>query len=154
MKLAKVKIEYTGGTTITERVTLDAATGQVHLPPRLHALMEKMRETECSPAFGLEYQGLVLPVAVLPDGTYKVSIPAEPQSGIQQVLNAIAYPSKDQRQQNARYLHTLSAASIGGAVGYVHAATTVDFQTIAGTASLAGLGILLWYVGFRAMKGD
>ncbi len=154
MKLAKVKVEYTGGTTITERVTLDPATGQVHLPPRLWALMEKMDETECSPAFGLEYMGFVLPVSVLADGKYTVSIPTQPQAGIRQVLNAIAYPAKDQRQQNGRYLHTLSAASIGGAVGYVHAASTVDVQTVVGAASLAGLGVLLWYVGFRAMKGE
>jgi hypothetical protein len=154
MKLAKVKVEYTGGTTITERVTLDPATGQVHLPPRLRALMEKMDETECSPAFGLEYMGFVLPVSVLADGTYNVSIPIQPQAGIRQVLNAIAYPAKDQRQQNGRYLHTLSAASIGGAVGYVHAASAVDVQTVVSAASLAGLGVLLWYVGFRAMKGE
>jgi hypothetical protein len=154
MKLAKVKVEYTGGTTITERVTLDPATGQVHLPRRLRALMEKMDETECSPAFGLEYMGFVLPVSVLADGTYNVSIPIQPQAGIRQVLNAIAYPAKDQRQQNGRYLHTLSAASIGGAVGYVHAASAVDVQTVVSAASLAGLGVLLWYVGFRAMKGE
>ncbi|CAN7804937.1 hypothetical protein LJR267_010559 [Paraburkholderia hospita] len=153
MKLAKVKVEYTGGTTITERVTLDPATGQVTLPPRLHALLKAMDETECSPVFGLEYGGMVLPVAVS-EGTYKVSIPTEPESGIGHILNAIVYPSKDQRQQNGRYLHTLSAASIGGAVGYAHAAPTLDFQTLVGAVGLAGLGILLWYVGFRAMKGE
>jgi len=154
MKLAKVKVEYTGGTTITERVTLDPATGQVLLPPRLRALMEKMDESECSPAFGLEYKGFVLPVAVLADGTYQVSMPAEPQSGIRQVLNAVAYPSKDQRQQNARYLHTLSAASLGGFVGYVHTSSSLDFQTIVGATILAVVGVLLWYVGFIGMKGD
>jgi hypothetical protein len=154
MKLAKVKVEYTGGTTITERVTLNPATGEVYLPPRLRALMEKMDETECSPAFGLEYKGFVLPVAVLSDGTYKVSIPVAPQPGIRQVFNAIAYPSKDQRQQNARFLHTLSAASIGGFVGYVHASSSLDFQTIVGATILAIVGVLLWYVGFIGMEGD
>ncbi|CAB3740390.1 hypothetical protein LMG27174_06643 [Paraburkholderia rhynchosiae] len=32
MKLADVKVEYSCGTTISDRVTLDPATGQVHLP--------------------------------------------------------------------------------------------------------------------------
>ncbi len=153
MKLAKVKVEYTGGTTITERVTLDPATGQVTLPPRLHALLKAMDETECSPAFGLEYGGHILSV-VASDGTYKVSIPEEATPGFRQVLNAILYPSKDQRQQNGRYMHTLSAASIGGAVGYVHAAPMLDLQTVVGAAGLGALGVLLWYGGLLAMKGE
>ncbi|CAE6966240.1 hypothetical protein [Paraburkholderia domus] len=154
MKLAKVKVEYTGGTTITERVTLDPETGKVTLPPRLQALLKTMDESECSPAFGLYFDGFVLPVRVLADGLYGVDLPTEPQAGLRRVMNSITYPSKDQRQQNARYLHTLSAASIGGLVGYVHAASTMDVSTVTGTAILAALGVLLWYAGFVGMKGD
>jgi hypothetical protein len=154
MKLAKVKVEYTGGTTITERVTLDPATGKVTLPPRLLALLETMDQVECSPAFGLDYEGFTLPVSAASDGTYSVAIPQESYRGLERVLNAIAYPSKDQRQQNARYLHTLSAASVGGLVGYVHAASRLDYSTIAGAAILAALAVLLWYAGFTGMKGD
>jgi hypothetical protein len=154
MKLAKVKVEYTGGTTITERVTLDPGTGKLTLPPRLHALLKTMDESECSPAFGLSFNGIVLPVRVLADGSSSVELPTEPQPGFRRVMNAITYPSKDQRQQNARYLHTLSAASIGGLVGYVHAASTLDLSTVTGTAILAALGVLLWYAGFIGMKGD
>jgi hypothetical protein len=154
MKLAKVKVEYTGGTTITERVTLDPETGKVTLAPRLQALLKTMDESECSPAFGLYFDGFVLPVRVLADGSYGVDLPTEPQAGFRRVMNSITYPSKDQRQQNARYLHTLSAASIGGLVGYVHAASTMDVSTVTGTAILAALGVLLWYAGFVGMKGD
>jgi hypothetical protein len=154
MKLAKVKVEYTGGTTITERVTLDPETGKVTLPPRLQALLKTMDDSECSPAFGLYFDGFVLPVRVLADGSYGVDLPTEPQAGFRRVMNSITYPSKDQRQQNARYLHTLSAASIGGLVGYVHAASTMDVSTVTGTAILAALGVLLWYAGFVGMKGD
>jgi hypothetical protein len=42
MKLAKVKIEYSSGTTIVDRVTLDSATGQVYLAPRVLGLLSKM----------------------------------------------------------------------------------------------------------------
>ncbi|CAD6559333.1 hypothetical protein ACFQ3P_32950 [Paraburkholderia sabiae] len=154
MKLAKVKVEYTGVTTITERVTLDPETGKVTLPPRLHAMLRTMDESECSPAFGLFFDGFVLPVQVAGDGSYTVDLPSEPQPGFRRVFNAITFPTKDQRQQNARYLHTLSAASLGGFVGFVHAATTPDLPTIAGAASLFVVGVVLWYVGFLAMKGD
>lgn len=150
MKLANVKVEYSCGTTITDRVTLDPATGQVHLPPRLQTLLCAMDETECSPSFVVEYNGSTLPVTVDSNGLRKIGEPDEPKSGFEQLLN----PTRDQRQQNARFLHTLSAASVGGLVGYVHAASTLDSTTIAGTAILAIVAILLWYVGFVEMKGD
>ena len=154
MKLAKVKVEYTGGTTITERVTLDPETGKVTLPPRLHAMLRTMDESECSPAFALFFNGFVLSVRVADDGSYAVDLPAEPRAGFRRVLNAITFPTKDQRQQNARYMHTLSAASLAGFVGFVHATTSLDLPTIAEAVSLLVVGIVLWYVGLLAMKGD
>jgi hypothetical protein len=113
-----------------------------------------MEETEVFPVFSVEYNGHVLPVVVSETGGYLVHIPAESGSAVRRLLHSIAFPSKDQRQQNGRFLHTLAAASIGGAVGYAHSAASWDLQTIVGTASLAGLGVLLWYAGFEAMKGD
>jgi hypothetical protein len=109
-----------------------------------------MDETECSPSFVVEYNGSTLPVTVDSNGLRKIGEPDEPKSGFEQLLN----PTRDQRQQNARFLHTLSAASVGGLVGYVHAASTLNSTTIAGTAILAIVAILLWYVGFVEMKGD
>ena len=154
MKLAKVKIEYSSGTTIVDRATLDPATGQVHLAPRLLGLLSKMDESECSPAFSLEYRGHVLPVTPVVNGGYVVSLPTDPPPGIRQILHAIATPAKDQRQQNGRYLHTLSAASIGGTVGYVHSASSWDLSTVVGASILASLGVVLWYAGYHAMKGE
>ncbi|SAK60960.1 hypothetical protein AWB79_02757 [Caballeronia hypogeia] len=78
MKLAKVKIEYSSGTTIVDRVTLDPTTGQVHLAPRVLGLLNKMEESECSPSFSLEYKGDVLPVNMTGNGGYVVSIPPDP----------------------------------------------------------------------------
>ncbi|MGF6649608.1 hypothetical protein OKW34_000170 [Paraburkholderia youngii] len=149
MRLAKVKVEYSCGTTITERVTLDPETGQVHLPPRLHALLEVMDETECLPSFELEHDGFPVAVTVDSNGSRKIVIP-EQQSGFLRVLK----PTKDQRQQNARFMHTLSAASIGGLVGFVHASSAFDLPTVLGAVSLAVVGVLLWYAGFLNMKGD
>ncbi|SAK57759.1 hypothetical protein AWB76_02508 [Caballeronia temeraria] len=154
MKLAKVRIEYSSGTTIIDRVTLDPATGQVHLAPRMHGLLSKMEESECSPAFSLEYKGYVLPVSLKTDGAYVVSVPPDLRPGLRNRLYAIANPSKDQRQQNGRYLHTLSAASLGGAVGYAHSSSSWDWATAVGTAALVGLGVILWYAGFLHMKGE
>ncbi|WP_248324033.1 MULTISPECIES: hypothetical protein [unclassified Caballeronia] len=153
MKLAKVKIEYSSGTTIMDRVTLDPATGRVHLAPRVLGLLAKMEESECSPSFTLEYMGYILPVSNV-SGGYVVSLPAGPGPGWRQVFHAIKTPTKDQRQQNGRLLHTLSAASIVGAVGYAHSASSWDFLTAANTIALALVGLVLWYCGYFNMKGE
>jgi hypothetical protein len=153
MKLAKVKIEYSSGTIIVDRVTLDPTTGQVHLAPRVLGLLSKMEESECSPSFSLEYKGFVLPVAAM-KGEYQVSIPADSGSGFGKVLHAIAVPSREQRQQNGRYLHTLSAASVGGAAASWHSALGQGWEAFALPAFLAVAGVLLWYAGIWSMEGE
>jgi hypothetical protein len=154
MKLATVKVEYTCGLTLTDRVALDDTTGEMLLPPRLVAVMAKMEESECSPAFSVRHEGYTLPVRGGPNGTYKAQMPANAPFGFRRFLHPIALPMKDQRQQNGRFMQTLSAASIVGAVGYAHSAVRWDIPTLLNTASLALLGVLLWYAGLLAMKGD
>jgi hypothetical protein len=154
MKLATVKVEYTCGLTLTDRVTLDVTTGELQLPPRLLEVMTTVGKTECSPAFSLEYLGYVLPVKNGTNGRFDVSLPPAPPSGFRRALHSISYPTRDQRQQNGRLLHTLAAASIVGAVGYAHAAVQWDWVAVFNTATLAGIGVILWYQGFSAMKGD
>jgi hypothetical protein len=77
VKPATVKVEYTCGLTLTDRVTLDGRTGEILLPPRLIAVMAKMEESECSPAFSLRHEGYVLPVHGGPQGTYNVQMPVK-----------------------------------------------------------------------------
>jgi hypothetical protein len=154
MKLATVKVEYTCGLTLTDRVTLDVLTGELHLPPRLVEVMSIVGRSECPPAFSLEYLGYVLPVQVGAEGRYNITLPEIPHSGFRRLLNSVLYPTRDQRQQNGRLLHTFCAASIVGAVGYAHAVGQWVWPTILNAASLAGLGVILWYVGFQLMKGD
>jgi hypothetical protein len=154
VKLATVKVEYTCGQTLTDRVTLDAKTGEILLPPRLIGVMAKMADSECLPAFSLQYGGYVLPVEAGAKSSYKVQLPVIAPFGFRRLLHPIAQPTKDQRQQNGRFLQTLSAAAIVGAIGYVHAAGQWDLSTLLNTASLSVLGVILWYAGLLAMKGD
>ena len=94
MKLATVKVEYTCGLTLTDRVTLNVSTGELHLPPRLTEVMAAVGKSECSPAFSLEYLGYVLPVEVGPDGSFDVSLPPAPPAGFWRALHSISYPTK------------------------------------------------------------
>jgi hypothetical protein len=112
-----------------------------------------MEESECSPSFTLECMGYILPVTNV-SGGYKVTVPAGPGPGWRQIAHAIKTPTKDQRQQNGRLLHTLSAASIVGAVGYAHSASSWDLLTAVNTIALAAIGLVLWYCGYFNMKGE
>jgi hypothetical protein len=154
MKLVRVKVEYSCGLTIVERATLEIGSGQVHLPPRLVGLMGKMEETEVFSVVSVEYDGHVLPVSVSQPGAFVVNIPSISASAVQRLLHAIAYPSKDQRQQNGRFLHTLAAAAIGGAVATLHTASISDWPSLVTVALLGMGGVLLWFVGFRCMNGE
>jgi hypothetical protein len=153
MKLAKVKIEYSSGTTIVDRVSLDPVTGRVYLAPRVLALINTMEQSECSPSFSLQYKGYVLPVAAA-SGEYSVSMPVEHGTAFGKVMHSIAVPSKEQRQQNGRYLHTLSAASIGGAAASWHAALGQGWDAFVLPGFLAIAGVLLWYAGIWSMEGE
>ncbi|TCK33394.1 hypothetical protein B0G84_7613 [Paraburkholderia sp. BL8N3] len=154
MKLARVKVEYTCGLTLVDKVSLDVATGTVSIPPRLARLMSVMEANECSPAFTMEYEGYSLPVTVESGGRYCVTLPSRNGPLARQLWDSVTFPTKDQRQQNGRLLHTFSAASVVGAFGYVHAVTRWDTLSVFTAVSLVVLGVLLWYVGFLHMKGE
>lgn len=153
MKLARVRVEYTCGLTFGDKVALNVETGAVCLPPRLRELMTEMEKTECTPAFTLEYNGFQLPVRCL-SGDYSVNLPQRNGPVVRQMWESIKFPTKEQRQQNGRYIHTLSAASIGGAAAAWHSAVGQGWHAAMLPGFLSIAGVLLWYAGFLSMKGE
>ncbi|WP_321794795.1 hypothetical protein [Caballeronia sp. J97] len=154
MKLAKVKVEYTCGLTLVDKVTLDVATGAVSLPPRLRALMAEMEKSEYPPAIVLDYRGRDLSVRLTDDGAFFIDLLPEPDEGVVQHLkHSLSFPTENQRQQNARYLHTLSAASLGGAVALWHSTRTWDAAAVVNLTCLVVFAVVLWIIGFRHMDG-
>jgi hypothetical protein len=154
MKLVRLKVEYTSGLTVSDRVSVDSTSGEILLPPRLAVLLDAGKDLDVSPAISLEYEGYVLPVSIGENGVLYTSMPASVPPGFKRVIHSLVYPTKDQRQQNGRFLQTLSAASFVGSVGYGHAALQWNVQTILGTVILFGFGVASWYVGFLSLKGD
>ncbi|VXC83690.1 conserved hypothetical protein [Burkholderia sp. 8Y] len=153
MKLAKVKVEYSCGLTITETASVETVTGAVFLPPRLIALLEAMNGSECPPVFTMDYDGHTLQIRA--DGSnWEVAVPTGNGSRLKRLVDSIASPTKGQRQQNGQLLHTLSAAAIVSAAATVHSATSFSWNLVGSVALQAGGAVLLWYVGFRCMKGD
>ncbi len=154
MKLAKAKIQYPCGTNVIDRVSLDVQTGEVLLPPRLRDVMKEMDKSETSSSFSLEYQGCMLAVAVDTTGTFRVKVPDVSTATRRSGLRSLAFPSKDQREQNGHLLHLLSAASFIGAALSALSTTTWNGHAIAQTGSLTISALLLWAVGFYCIKED
>ena len=154
MKLANAKIEYPGGTIITDRVSLDVRTGEVLVPPRLRDMMKEMDKSETSSTFSVECQGRVFVVAVDAAGRFRVKAPAANTTGRRSALRSLAFPSKDQRQQNGRFLHMLSAASFVGAALSALSTSNWNAHAIAQTGSLTISALLLGAVGFYCTKED
>lgn len=154
MKLAKVKVEYTCGLTLIDRVTIDLESGDVYLPPRLTGLLDLMQKIECCPAFSLEHRGAVVPVQARSDGTFTADLSARPAPGMRGLLRELAYPTKEQRHQQGRYIHTLSAASAGGAAAAFHAAVAQGWQGLFLPIALLVWAVILWYAGLMCFDGE
>jgi hypothetical protein len=154
MKLANAKIQYPCGMIITDRVSLDVQTGEVLVPPRLRDIMGEMEKSETSSTFSVEYRGRVLAVAVDATGKLRVKFPDVNTATRRSDLRSLAFPSKDQRQQNGRFLHMLSAASFVGAALSALCTSNWNAHAIAQTGSLLVSALLLGAVGFYCIKED
>jgi hypothetical protein len=81
MKLATVKVEYTCGLTLTDGVTLDVTTGELHLPPRLVEVMSMVgkwnaRQRSASGTSAISYRCKSVQVGA--KGGYDVTLPEFP----------------------------------------------------------------------------
>ncbi|CAN7472950.1 hypothetical protein LJR034_003073 [Caballeronia sp. LjRoot34] len=154
MKMADAKIEYRCGTIIMDRVSLDVQTGEVLVPPRLREVMNEMEKSETSSTFSVECQGRVFVVAVDANGGFRATSPSGNNPMRRSALRSLVFPSKDQRQQNGRFVHMLSAASLTGAAFSALCTVNWTAPAIAQTASLTVSGLLLAAVGFYCIKED
>jgi hypothetical protein len=154
MKLANAKIQYPCGTIIIDRVSLDVRTGEVLVPPRLRDVMDEMDRSETSQTFSVEYRGRVLAVAVDATGRFRVKFPDVSTATRLSGLRSLAFPSKDQRQQNGRFVHMLSAASFVGAALSAFSTSKWNAHAIAQMGSLIISALLLGAVGFYCIKED
>jgi hypothetical protein len=154
MKLANAKIQYPCGTIIFDRVSLDVRTGEVLVPPRLRDIMDEMEKSETSPTFSVEYRDRVLAVAVDATGRFHVKFSDLGTAARRSGLRSLAFPSKDQRRQNGRFVHMLSAASFVGAALSAFFTSNWNAHAIAQMGSLIISALLLGAVGFYCIKED
>jgi hypothetical protein len=139
---------------ILDRASINVQTGEVLVPPRLRDILDEMDKSEAWSTFTVEYRARVLAVAVDTTGRFRIQFPDSKAASRVSGLRSLAFPSKDQRRQNGRFLHMLSAASFVGAA--LSSLCTSDWNAvaIARIGSLTLSALLLGAVGFYCIKED
>lgn len=155
MKIISVVVEFATGMEITDGASLDPDSMTVHISDRLRRVLRDPESTEPPPRITAQVDDSRVPV-ISSDGQFIVresvarSAPRSPRS-----FRRFGHAwSKEQRQQFGRFSHTLSAASIVGAVGYWHSTGTWTISAVLNEAVLVFLFVILFLRGMDSMNGE
>ncbi|GAB6852647.1 hypothetical protein [Paraburkholderia kururiensis] len=155
MKIISVVVEFASGMDITDGASFDPDSMTVYLSERLRRLLLESDTTEAPPRITAQVDDAHLPVTSL-DGQFIVrASAAEPAPRSLLSFRRFGHAwSKEQRQQFGRFSHTLSAASIVGAVGYWHSTGTWTISAVLNEAVLVFLFVILFLRGMDSMNGE
>jgi hypothetical protein len=157
MEIVDVFVEYPSGMRISDSATYARGFNQVCVSERLAAVLREFSATEAPPEVTATIEGVLVVLHQRTDGCFSVefSTDEQPKQHPGFLLRLIGHEwSKDQRQQFGRYVHTLSAASIVGAVGYWHSLHSWATESVLSMAALLILFVVLFFTGMDSMNGD
>lgn len=157
MEIVDLVVEYPSGLSISDRATYIADLEIVHPSTRVAAILRDLGDTEAPPTAFASIDGVEVELEPRLDGTFAVAgeMPeAEPKRGSFIAKHVGHAWTKDQRQQCGRYLHTLSAASGVGAIGFWHATHEWTPLAIFDAAVLLLFFVLLFIAGMDSMNGE
>ena len=157
MQIVEICVEYPSGISIVDRATFIQQLDNVVPSERLASILRELATSEAPPAVTAEIDGASLRLDARVDGTFSVSresvMPDEPH--VRPRLFKVGHSwNKDQRQQFGRFAHTLSAASIAGAVGYWHSLQVWTVSAALSIAILLVLFVILFLAGMDSMNGE
>ncbi|MFT0173400.1 hypothetical protein ACLKMY_31135 [Paraburkholderia mimosarum] len=158
MQIIEIEIEYAGGLTIVDQATWNQETGDVLVSERLKQIVRELDTTEARPSIKATFHGQKIDIEPTSRGDFR--LPAgqavrPPAKGfVARLRQFIRQPTKDQRQQAGRYLHTLSAGATIGATGFWHSTTTWGWQNVLAELNLCVAAVVLFYAGIVSMNGD
>ncbi|CAG9208047.1 conserved hypothetical protein [Paraburkholderia tropica] len=155
MEIVSIVVEYAGGLKISEGASFDPATDVVYLSDRLQQLLRDCDTTESPPRILVVASGVKYHLLQQPDGYRRGEVVGT--EALQSVLpfgNFGHAWNRDQRHQFGRFAHTLSAASIAGAIGYWHATTVWTYTAAANVVMLVFLFVILFLRGMDSMNGE
>jgi len=145
MKFVPIRIRYSCGIIIDDRVSLDLETRAVHFSPRLTVMLLEMAKTEDAPMISINLNGRNLPVVHGSDG--KLTLGSESDRMRVGALRSIFQPNRRQRHANGHLAHLLSIASFAGACWSASSVTTWNLTAAADVASFLVCAALLGIVG-------
>lgn len=155
MEIVSVVVEYAGGLEISEGASFDPESETVYLSERLQQLLRECDTTETPPRLTMIVGGachrLLSHGAQYKRGEAIVSANRPtliPFSTFGRAWN------REQRQQFGRFAHTLSAASIVGAIGYWHSTANWTLTAALNVAVLVFLFVILFLRGMDSMNGE
>ncbi|MDW3686183.1 hypothetical protein RA280_31470 [Cupriavidus sp. CV2] len=154
-KLAKVILKTTSGDEFTCSVHHNVGAGRVELPARLADLIDDAEANGEKYVLVLLDNGFQYPLAIGEDGGYRVDPQAIAKQGFwREAKLAVFLPSKDQRMQYGRFVHTLSASAVIGMAGYLVGKPGWSWASVLNAASLFVTGVVLFAVGAVLSKGE
>lgn len=153
--LIKVTFTSTAGEEINGQAQFEPMSGLVTLPSRLLELVQRAKAAGDGHALVAHEDGYRYPLQPVENGVYRLDRSRRHRQGLlEQAWKAVTAPTKEQRQQSGRFAHTLSAAALIGASGYVGSSDVWTLGALTDVLSLVGVGVVLFLVGAVLSKGD
>lgn len=153
--LIKVTFISTAGEEVTGQAQFDPGPGLVTLPLRLVELVQRAEAAGVGYALAAHEDGYRCRLIGVRENVYRIDrSQRHRETMLAQVLKALAAPTKDQRQQYGRFAHTLSAAAIIAAAGYLGTNRTWDVSAAIEVLALISTGVVLFLTGAVLSKGD
>ena len=152
METVDIFVEYPSGFTVSDRATYIRGIEEICVSERFELVMRKLAESEAPPTVTARIDGELVPLVQRVDGRFIAEPVAKAPDSCAAAGRLGKAGTKDQRQQFGRYVHTLSAASIAGAVGYWHSTQAWTIPAVFNLAALVGVGVVLFFVGMASMN--
>ena len=156
MKPIDVTVRFPSGMTVTEAASYAVEVRWVYVSSRLSAVLREFSVTEAPPVITGLIDGQTCSLEERPDGVLVVREIVDPGrlKTFRQLDQLMRAPTKDQRQQFGRFLHTLSSAAFIGAIGLWHVTTQWTWANLLNEADLVLGFVLSFVIGMISMDGE
>ncbi|MFL9876469.1 hypothetical protein [Paraburkholderia megapolitana] len=156
MRPIDVTVRFPSGMTVTESASYAVEVRWVYVSSRLSAVLREFSVTEAPPVITALIDGQTFSLEERSDGMLVVTGIVDPGrlKTFRQLDQLMRTPTKDQRQQFGRFLHTLSSAAFIGAIGLWHVTTQWTWANVLNEANLVIGFVLSFIIGMISMDGE
>lgn len=159
MELVDIVVEYPSGITISDRATFVADLNQVCVTERLASVVREFAVTEAPPSVTAKALGRSMKLELRVDGAFHVAeVLVDTTDAVQglwaRLIALVKSPTKEQRQQFGRFMHTMSAAALIGAIGLWHSTSNWTAANVLSEVNLVLAFVLTFYTGMVSMNGE